>query len=217
MNPKQIEATVNETIKECKQFFVAQGWATNQWNPVVRLSFSEHRNRSWGGRRNGRPFVSLALKRFVGKQDADFIEYPSFARDADIGTVHGNTIKAVKALVVHEMCHAIQHTTPNAIFANAGITTRDTRGHGNLWKSVYRLSRKALVNQLQSSAPKQVVQPIQLNVTKTEPTHTMKRQDALAWIRRLKAIGASNRDIIHMLVTSHGFKKTTATTYTYSV
>lgn len=217
MNPKQIATLVHNTVHECNEFFVTQGWATKGWTPMVRISFSQHRNRSWGGRRHGRPFISLALRRFVGQDKADFNEYPSFRHDSEIGSVQGNTIKAIKALVVHEMCHAIQYSAPAQAFATGGIVTNDVKGHGTLWKTAYRLARNALVNHDNHTLPVTTKAPVQAKAVKAEATNTMKRQEALEWIRNLKSAGVTNRTIIEMLVDKYSFKRTTATTYTYSV
>lgn len=219
MNEREITALVNSTVKECREFFIKQGWATSSWNAKTKLSFSSARARSWGGMRRGQPFISLALRHFLNTTDATFREYQSFQHDPQIGTVAGNTAKAIKALVIHEMSHAIQYSGTNEMAASVGASAFDSRGHGLLWKGLYRTTRNALLNGIETViVPQDEIvlsnAPIKLGAPRQ---NTMKRADALAWIREAKARGQSNRTIINTLVMVHRFKKTTATTYTYSV
>lgn len=211
MQSREIQALVNATVKECTKLFKDNGWADRSWGVDVRMSFSSHRNRSWGGMRRGRPFISLALLRYVGRVNADFIEYKSFNRDREIGSVMGDTTTAIRALVMHEMCHAIQYTGTNQMAASVGATGfGDRSGHGNLWKNLYRATRNALLGQPAKIEPTYITTPV---VT----TNTIQRGEALRLIRRWITAGVTKRNIINCLVCDYGFKKTTATTYTYSI
>lgn len=218
MQANQIQAIINEAVEDCTKHFKARGWASDNWKCDVRVDFSNSRNRSWGGQRRGRPFISLAVGHYVGRDNADFIEYKSFRADSQIGSVKGNTARAIKALVIHEMCHAIQFSGTDRMSASFGVDkySKDSRGHGYLWKSLYRISRSALLNSSTVNVPAPIAQSVQSPIAQPAGA-TMKRSDALEWIRESKRRGHSNKTIINTLVVVHNFKKTTATTYTYSV
>jgi hypothetical protein len=215
MNEREIKALVRSTVKECRQFFREQGWCSSTWDVKVTTSFAGRRNRSWGGARRGVPFISLALSRYVSTTDSAFHEYRSFRYDKDIGTIVGNTTKAIKALVVHEMSHALQFSgSKDLIAASVGtdIKKNGVGGHGEFWKGIYRAARKALVNDdTVQILSKPVVVP------GTLARNTMKRAEALQWISDRKRHGWTNQEIIHHMVVRLAFKRTTATTYTYSV
>lgn len=213
----QVSAIVDQTVEQCTELFKSQGWASITWKADVKKAFSGRRNRSWGGRRNGSPFISLALIRYVGRSsEQSFIEYKSFQQDPEIGNVLDNTVNAIRALVIHEMCHAIQYTGSDKMAASAGIKslgwTGDAVGHGQLWKTLYRITRNALLNK-----DVKVVEVSEIKEVEVARTHTMSRPNALYLIRSRKAAGVANKDIIAELVNRHGYKKTTATTYVYSV
>lgn len=213
MNEREIKALVKSTVAECREFFRKEGWCSSVWNVDVTVSFSAKRARSFGGIRRGRPFISLAMGRYVGTTDGSFYEYRSFQHDRDIGTILNNTVKSVKALVVHEMAHALQYSgSQETIAACVGASKFDSNGHGKLWKGIYRAARKAIVNDETVQ-----IMPKPVRVFKLRARNTMKRAEALQWIREAKNRGWTNKEIICHLVTIHFFKKTTATTYTYSV
>lgn len=213
MNEREMRNLVKDTVKECREFFRQQGWCSAIWDVKVEMSFSGRRKSSYGGVRRGIPFISLVLHPYVNKHYANFYEYRSFQYDKEIGNIEGNTEKAVRALVVHEMSHALQYSgAKDVIAASMNISSEvSVRGHGVFWKSIYRAARNALVNDETTRSIKKPAKVV------TTPTHTMKRSAALSMIARLKRQDWSNKEIIYFLVTHHFFKKTTATTYTYSV
>lgn len=218
MTPRDITNLVHATVKECTNLFKANGWASSSWSVKVVASFSTHRNRSWGGTRRGNPFISLSLNKYVGTALANFVEYKSFARDPEIGSVMSNTVNAIRALVAHEMCHAIQFSGTSGMAASVGALG-DCRGHGMLWKSLYRIARKAIVNGNTKTVNELTSNVVQL--VKSSPvqpaTNTVKRAEALRLIATWKHYGYTRSSIIAKLVTEYGFKKTTATTYTYTI
>lgn len=146
MTENEIKYLVRTTVAQCKHFFKCNGWIPDDWHPKVKLSFSQHRVRSWGGVRNNQPFISLALIKFANTTKATFHEYPSFAHDPEIGTIYEDTEKAVKALVIHEMCHALQHSQKQNLSASFNASSKDAKAHGSLWKNLYRHTRNTLVN-----------------------------------------------------------------------
>lgn len=218
MNQSEILMLVNQTVGECKFMFSNYGWVPEGWEVVVKTSFSPRRRRSWGGARKGQPFISLALSRFDGTTHATFYEYPSFASSAVIGSVRNDTHKAVKALVVHEMCHAAQYhalmnQSTNRLAASVAADANDTKGHGSLWKNMYKIARESLVNYVHH-VPSATVQPV---VKQEVAVKKMSgRSEALSWIKVQREKGVGNRAIIDQLVNDYGFKRTTATTYTYT-
>ena len=217
MQARDIQALVMQTVKECTTLFKDKGWAPASWNARIKIDFGARRNRSWGGVRRGVPFISLALSRFVGTDVADFQEYRSFAHDREIGSIKGNTINAVRALVIHEMCHAIQYSGTNQMASSVGATGfGDRAGHGLLWKNLYRIARNTLMGKPVTIDTTNVA-PVKTVKVEEPARNTIKRSEALQLIASWKRRGYANTDIIFKLIVEYGFKKTTATTYTYSV
>lgn len=115
----------------------------------IRCDYSPHRKTSWGGIRNGKEFISLALNKYsIAAHYSDpvtFREYPSFADHSVIGSITGTWQKALAALIAHEMAHAVElgSIKQNASAAH-GITPFGK--HGALWKTIYRKLRIKFVN-----------------------------------------------------------------------
>jgi hypothetical protein len=216
MKAQELNEIVKQAVAECTDFFKAQGWVPDDWCIRVTTDFSPRRNRSWGGTRHRVPFISLALHRFTGTNVASFHEYRSFQHDPEIGSVNNNTINAVRATVAHEACHAVQHSCTT--HASAAIGEYDSSGHGAMWKEMYRRTRRALGLVRPTTGMTEVKRVKRVIATPTQNNTSMiKRPEAMRIIASLKHTGHSNRTIIDVLVNQHGLKKTTATTYTYSV
>lgn len=220
MEIREIEAVVDQTVAECKAFFLKNGWVDSKWTVDVKTSFSGRRNRSWGGMKRGRSFISLALSGYmINSATKTFPEYRSFAHDKEIGTYVGSVANCLRALIIHEMCHAIQFTGSAAsAFKMKG---EDTRGHGALWKTLYRQTRNTLLNYrneanipvVKTATPK--AKPVKKIVDRQQ--NAMGRQEALMYIRSMINRGFTKSEVINLLVTKFDYKKTTATTYVYSV
>ena len=212
MTPDQISSLVLSTAEQCRQFFVDRGWVSPTWKPQVKISFSLKRKRSWGGSRYGVPFVSLALNRFVGRDRASLYEYRSFAADPVIGSVLNDTERAVRALVMHEMCHAVQYSggpeVRRQMAAQSAADVNSHVGHGAVWKNLYRATRSELMDKTPTPT---------VELTAIATSHTLTRQQALRLIASRKADQIPNKQIIAELVNRYGYKKSTATTYVYSV
>jgi hypothetical protein len=120
------------------------------------ISFGDRRCRSWGGIRGGRPFVSLAVKRFeiarVAGTAIDFLEYSNIKSDPVIGSLAGvSWTKAVDALVAHEIAHAVQYypgTKKNAMaaFGFNDSQSRSLKNHNIFWQKIYADLRTKFVN-----------------------------------------------------------------------
>lgn len=214
MNERDIAAAVTCAVKQCKNLFIERRWVNSDWNPKVVTSFSRRRARSWGGKRNGIPFISLSLHHFINKTTATMHEYKSFERDPEIGTISGPTEQVIRALVAHEMCHAAQFSGVAANAAKIAGNYKDLRGHGRVWKNMYRETRRALVNG--NNVPV-VSAPEEKEIVSEPPQNMIKRKEALRLIASWRHAGHPNAVIISRLVIQYGFKKSTATTYTYSV
>lgn len=120
----------------------------------VRLDFSPRRRCSWGGRRDGENFISLALYNHYDNKlrnfPASFKEYASFASDPIIGSVlYVDWKVALLALITHELSHAIQFSAigENMIAANGLTQSEQAKPHGIIWKKIYRDLRIKFVNQ----------------------------------------------------------------------
>jgi hypothetical protein len=111
------------------------------WMPKLNISFSTHRRRSWGGVRNGRAFITMNVFSWVGFKRGTFHEYASFKHDPEIGGIDNCTrVKGLRCIVAHELAHAAQYSIivgqgGDKCFAHGGF---DDRGHGALWKQIYR-------------------------------------------------------------------------------
>lgn len=134
-----------------------------EWTPRVSVSFDYRRVRSYGGVKptkgwwkNERyyPYMSLACFPLLEDGKGEFNEYASFADDTDIGNLPINSPReqCVWALVAHELAHCVQWSLMYIVdprkkkfvkYAHGGLTDR---GHGVLWKEIYRDLRVNFVN-----------------------------------------------------------------------
>ena len=118
----------------------------------VKMDFSSRRNRSWGGRRNGKNFISLCLKNYLTMSEIgtkmNFVEYASFNDDIIIGGIYyTHWKKALSALIAHELAHAAQFSdVGGTIAAGNNYDSKDSRGHGIVWKKIYMGLRRNFVN-----------------------------------------------------------------------
>jgi len=118
----------------------------------VRLDFSPYRTRSWGGQRNNRNFISLALNRYtiasLSDKPIDFKEYSSFSYHPIIGDVNNvHWKKALLALIAHELAHAAQFSDVGSnVVAASNLSNKDKSGHGFVWKKIYQSLRIYFVN-----------------------------------------------------------------------
>lgn len=155
----EAEALVYETTKLCAR--VARRKSSelslpSDWKPRVKISWSRGRSRSRGGRISSTHTyghhggISLVMHRYVpvsGDGGGTFSEYKMFADDPTIGAFQSDDWRdAVKALVAHEVAHAIQYW----IFAHkpGGRHRRiDYKtAHGQGFRMIYALLRGELVN-----------------------------------------------------------------------
>lgn len=126
-SPEVKEAVLNEIayavsrVKMCWSDFVPDEFWERM---VVKKSYSETRKRSWGGMRDGVPFISLALYNHVPMKDEPdawcpffdrqvamyrFMEYSNLRHTPYMTTVWSKDWRIpLRALIMHEMAHAIQ-------------------------------------------------------------------------------------------------------------
>ena len=141
--------TVNEMMR-----FIREEYNTPDFNVKVRLDFNPRRNRSWGGKRNGQNFISLAMTYLKTIQEnhmaASFFEYASFANDPVIGSLHNVTWKkALAALIAHEIAHAAQYSeATTSVMAAHNLNNSHVPAHGLVWKIIYKTLRTKYVNTL---------------------------------------------------------------------
>lgn len=118
----------------------------------VKMDFSSRRNRSWGGRRNGKNFISLSLKHYLTANEndlkMDFNEYSSFNGHGIIGGIFNKPWRnALLGLIAHELSHAAQFSdVGGTIAAGNNYDSKDSRGHGIVWKKIYMGLRLNFVN-----------------------------------------------------------------------
>lgn len=108
--------------------------------------------RSWGGWRDDRPFISIAMHRHA--IPFDMMEYPSFAHDPLIGYVHTHHREVhLAAIVAHEIAHAaIASMYCNKIglerFTPAAQEAINKGAHRDGWKAVYGFLRRHYVQRI---------------------------------------------------------------------
>ncbi len=144
----------------------------------IRCDYSTRRKCSWGGIRNGKNFISLALNGYHlashYNDPVTFNEYKNFAADPVIGTVTAKWQKALAALIAHEMAHAVElgSIKQNAVSAH-GLTAIGK--HGSLWKEIYRKFRINFVNNANFDDVKVVHNVAPLTITKIKTPEVQKK------------------------------------------
>ena len=197
MNQSEITDLIEETVESCTQFFKSKNWVRDDWECNIRYSFSPRRKTSWGGLSSKHePRISLYLFKYLNTKKATFREYKAFSADPEIGTVYKNTEAAIRALVIHEMSHAVQQSS-----CRKRLGIKNDGPHGERWKMIYRETRNHLLNPYM----KKYVGP------------TIDKALALELIAERKIMDWTNRAIILELVNEFGYKENSAKTYVYSV
>jgi len=128
------------------------------WTPTVSISFSERRRRSYGGVRyykkqwEYKPWMSLAGIYFLENNSDCFHEYSEFADDREIGNLPTGAPReqCIWALVAHELAHCVQWSLITKVVSRSSTKYAhgddDDRGHGALWKEIYRDLRVNFIN-----------------------------------------------------------------------
>lgn len=163
---------INKMIREISDIAVAEGLVDASWPSTLRVKLRKREGRSFGGKKDGAPWISIAtpsswhfspddMKRVEDclkswdnakpgvKKDrmlarlnkawhgnAVWCEYPSIAKDPEIGDLVGDPddkMAPMAALLCHEIAHAIDYTTGTG------------SGHGRKWQAIYRTLRNAYV------------------------------------------------------------------------
>ena len=106
------------------------------------------------------PYFNLTFVDLLSYKDDDvgtYCEYEDLAHDTVIGDIDCDWKTWVRALVAHELAHAIDHaccyTTPT--HARKPIRMQDAIAnstHGQRWQHIYRLLRKQFVNSRPNTA-----------------------------------------------------------------
>lgn len=153
----EVETTAQAMVKLACELLRRKGSplkAPKGFHADLRLKLSWHENRasSRGGMRNGKPWVSLALRELRPNRDTfNFCEYDHIANSKNMGTCHGSWQVYLAALVAHEVSHAVQHKCLRMSSSNWGGFTRSQlrTSHGMGWQEVYRYLRVSWVNKLE--------------------------------------------------------------------
>lgn len=110
----------------------------------VKISTEPGRRSSWGGWRNGAPFISLSLNTISLARSGNvytFHEYPSVANKPGIHSLHNCTWQQyVACLVAHEIAHAYAHAFHRYVPGAKSIED----AHGPNWQALYRAFRSWL-------------------------------------------------------------------------
>lgn len=211
---RQIDTFVQRLSKQCLAHAKERGWIDDKFTLSIRIDTSARRTRSWGGVKYSGPFVSLAVNRYLNTQNAVFHEYRSFQHDPMIGTVRGSAEKALAATFVHELSHCLQFSVKAGSFDQS--ITSDERGHGLLWKEIYRKLRQQFVNNMEFTATESVVTAT-TPVVRTAPT--ISRADLYAkfyvYLPSIKAGRTTVYKVAQHLAATFNLNPKTVTTYCY--
>ncbi len=180
-----VEKQVARMVEHAKTKYGIRG----EFNLDVELKFNTYK--SWGGTHHGGvPFIQLGLLYYIPviqtSGNYDFSEYPSFAFNKEIGSLGiSHWTKALTALIAHEIAHAIQFSQTrlavDVLFASNGVVkSSELRGHGKLWKGIYRDLRLQFVNNISEvslgSSESPVVLPKATPIVKPEVIPTVKTE-----------------------------------------
>jgi hypothetical protein len=173
------------------------------WKPAVKISWNPDRRHSRGGAGGDGLYadgaISLALHSLVpadGKGGSELKEYASIARRTDIGTFASPDWRAaVRALVAHEVAHAVQRTIRvHARRRGMWAAQELDKPHGVGWQRIYSLLRTSCVNKWRATpvveAPLSVGEDTDVGPTLSE----------LRLLGRLRQIPEGTRDTIEKLI-----------------
>ena len=207
-----VKQFVHQVVTETIAFAKTQNWIGEDLDMVVRMSASQKRKRSWGGSSHGRGYINLAVYKYVDMMGQSFNEYSSFAKDPEIGSVPmGPVQNALMALVLHEMAHVFEYKGTNEMRKSFGAADGNVqRGHGTIWKNIYRVLRNKYLNGKVVELPAYVA-PVKVVTEKQK--NTISRSEAAEIIHNLTLGGSPRKEVINILVGQYGFKATTASTY----
>lgn len=206
-----VKQFVHQVVAETIAFAKTQNWIGEDLDMVVRMSASQKRKRSWGGSSHGRGYINLAVYKYVDMMGQSFNEYSSFAKDPEIGSVPmGPVQNALMALVLHEMAHVFEYKGTNEMRKSFGAADGNVqRGHGTIWKNIYRALRNKYLNGKVVELPAYVA-PVKVA---EKQRNSITRLEASSIIYNMTNKGATRKEVINILVGQYGFKSTTASTY----
>ena len=206
-----VEKAFNEMVKHLRVRLDVPSW-----NPKLGISFSQHRRRSWGGVRRNSPFVSMNLFAWIGFRRGEFREYASFKHDPVIGGIKDCTREqGLRCLIAHELAHAAQYSIIVGIkgskcFAHGGI---DDRGHGALWKQIYRDLR---VNFCNGETRMETAVQTQPKQTVAKPVKEKKLTNRTKAFEIVNANpGKTNSEFVALVMEALKVSKANAYTYVY--
>lgn len=155
-NEKKIVRSIVHDACESMVPLIRKKIGDDSWTPNVSVSFSERRRRSYGGvkfykkDKQYKPWMSLAGIYFLENDNVGFTEYAEFADDREIGNLPADAPReqCIWALVAHELAHCVQWSLITKVFSHSKYAhgDDDDRGHGALWKEVYRDLRVNFIN-----------------------------------------------------------------------
>lgn len=213
---RQIVGAVREACDDMVPY-IRNKLGDQKWFPKVTTSFSLRRTRSWGGVRNGKPFISLHLTNWLGSLVGTYHEYAQFRADPEIGEIdYCVRRQGIYALVAHELAHAAQWSLIlgvtkgyNAEYAHGGLTDR---GHGALWQEIYRDLRNNFVNGEKYMENVQIAQP-------TKPVKPVKEKKLTNRTRVFDLVkanaGKSTTELVALVMQELKVTKANAYTYVY--
>lgn len=227
-NEKQIVRSTVQAACNAMVPAIRQKIGDNTWTPNISVSFSERRRRSYGGvkyykkDREYKPWMSLAAIYFLENNSDCFHEYSEFADDREIGNlpVGASREQCIWALVAHELAHCVQWSLITKVFSRSSIKYAhgddDDRGHGALWKEVYRDLR---VNFINGGVKMEAAVQNQTNVVNMSGVKAPKEK-RVTNRSRVNAIFEANKDkktsdIVALVMEDLKISKSYAYTYVY--
>ena len=139
----------NDVTKQMEEFI--QTWDLKSARSFkmgqVKFDWSPRRRRSYGGLYKidnvWQPGISIAMTNYTRSQDNIYrwYEYKSFDESPVIGGFYSdNLADRVRAVIAHEMAHAIQH------WHQWSCKLPKTKPHGDEFKYYYQILREEFVN-----------------------------------------------------------------------
>jgi hypothetical protein len=151
---------LNDILTEVKPFARSSAFPFKLnaafWKALeIRLDYSHYRTNSRGGCFNKKPSISIAPQLHpIDAKNVTFKEYASFADSPSIGSFTSNAEWNFKALVLHELAHAIQYWArshkeylADTRINKAGLTFNGLKPpHGQCFQEIYRTLRLTFIN-----------------------------------------------------------------------
>jgi hypothetical protein len=223
MNIESVRSIVAITVAKAIRILQDESIVDSKFTVNIKLRNGFRQNRSWGGIRNGEPFISLAINNYLSMRDDaaySFHEYAAFKDDLYIGTYTGTAKQTLMTLVVHEVAHAAQYYKwSKNMIAYRG--DKSIRGHGLVWKVIYKTLRikMDLVNNPDTKPVSTVIVTPKSAPKSAKKTRTPRSNSLLSQAKQLysESNNKSRDYIVSQFIDTLDMKPSSAMTYYYTV